>query len=226
MQLLLNPGHRRRRKKRAAASKRHRRALSPLQQKYFGKRRRKARSAARASTSTSRTIVIRRVRSNPSGGLLGELASIGTNAAIGAVSAVTVDAIMGQAARVLPAPMASRYGQDGNLNPVYFVTKAGLATALGVAGVMFLPRAARGFAARATEGALTVQGADLLRSVLPANLVLGYYNPARVASRNGRGLSRLGVYTNVRRLRGLRGSFNSGVGVDMNDTRVGEGPIQ
>jgi hypothetical protein len=225
MQLLLNPRRRRGKKKhhRRASSKR-RRPMSALQKKYFGARRTR-RVSRGVRVSSARSIVVRR---NPIGaGLLGQIAEVGTNAAIGAVSAVAIDALMGQAARALPAALASRYSQDGNLNAGYFATKAGLATALGVVGVMFLPRRARPFAARATEGALTVQGADLLRSVLPANLVLGYYNPARVAGR-GTGMSRLSAYTNVRRLpmRGLRGSFNSGPGVNIADTRVGEGPIQ
>ena len=220
MQLLLNPRRRGKKKRRAHAKRR--RPMSALQKKYFGKK-----STRRVSrgvrVSTARSIVVRR---NPIGaGLIGHIGEIGTNAAIGAVSAVAIDALMGQAARALPKGLAARYGDDGNLNPGYFATKAGLATALGVVGVMFLPRRVRSFAARATEGALTVQGADLLRSVLPANLVLGYYNPARVL-RGAR--SRLGAYQNVRRLplRGLRGTFSSGVGVDMADTRIGEGAVE
>lgn len=253
--LLLNPRSRRGRRRKAGARRRHRRSarkMSAKQLKFFGPRKRRAsrrRSVpmlanpsprrGRRRSRRSFAAVKRRFRRNPIssagirasvGGITGALG----RAAVGAAGAVVVDALMAQASRFLPVSASSRYTADGKMNPTYYGAKLGLALAVGVVGARFAPGRMRGIVARGVEGSLTVQGYDILRSMLPPAM-LGFYNPGRVTGGNMAGMrgrvGRIGAYVNARPLGRLAASFPagsafSGKGVSLSDVRVGEGAMQ
>jgi len=240
--LIVNPSRRRRRTKHRARS-RTRRKMSALQRKYFGggrKRRgkRRGRTITIAANPARRRSKRRSFRRNPIN--LGRMrASMGSvtgalkDAAVGAGGAILVDMGMAQAARFLPASLSMRYGADGSVNWGYHATKAALAVGLGVVGARFLPGRAKGLAARAAVGSLTVQAYDLGKSMLPAELTMGYYNPARVAglkrlaARGVGRVGRMGAYLPARGMGRMAASFpNGSMQYDYAiDSRVGEQPI-
>lgn len=211
LMLIGNP--RRRRKARKARSRRRgHRKMTAKQLKYFGPRR--ARRAAPAKRRRSRRSVIvaranpvrrrsrrsyagRRFRRNPIGGAqvrasLGSVMGVAKNAAVGAAGAIAVDAVMAQAARFMPASMSARYDAQGNMNWGYYAAKGAIAVGVGVLGAKFLPGSLKRFAARSTEGSFTVMAYEIMRSVIPANM-LGFYSPARTAGTVGR-MGRMGAY--------------------------------
>lgn len=253
--LLMNP--RRRRKKGARSHRKARRSARPmsaLQRKYFGggKRRHRRASSRRApiviqanpsprrrrhARRTARRSFRRNPIRMPSGSTLkaslGSITRMATSAAVQGAGAVAADVVMGYALKLMPdtmvAKVGSRYGTDGAVNPAYYGVKLGLATALGIGATMFLPGKMKGYAAKATEGALTVGAYEIFRLMLPANIALGYYSPARVA---GSGVpspaGRMGAYTG-RRLAGYGAgsaqSFPAFI-ARPSDARVGEAPVR
>lgn len=193
--LLINP----RRRRKAKANRRARRPMTALQLKYFGKRRRnpmsanphgrKRRRRPSASMSTSLHRSTRRARRTARnvgariGFSLPALTSAAKVAATGAVGAVAADVLMGQAGKILPATWMSRTNTDGSINWAYYGTKAAISVGMGVAAARLGGGRFGAFGKQAALGAITVQGYELLRMVLPADLVtLGYYNPGRIAT--------------------------------------------
>jgi hypothetical protein len=256
LQLVSNPRRRKRRAGSAHKRRKSHRRMTAKQLKYFGPR--KARRASRRTHRRSNRAVV--IHANPSrrrrsskrrsarrsfrrnpisiSALRPTMASVvrvAQNAAVGAVGAVGVDIAMAQAGRFLPASMSARYDAAGNMNYGYYLTKAGLAVALGIVGARFAPGRLKGIAARMTEGSLTVQGYDLLRSMLPASLTLGYYNPAAMADA-GSGLSRVSRLARLNRggvgkyvsLGRMGASFPAGSAFSGSsaEPRTGEGRVQ
>lgn len=97
-------------------------------------------------------------------------------ALIGAGGAVAVDALMGQANRVLPADWQSRHDAAGSLNWKYYLAKGALAIGLGVAGARYGGRY-RGAVLTMAQGSLMVQAYEILREYVPQDfLPLGFYS--------------------------------------------------
>jgi len=248
-QMLVLGNPRRRRAKRKATKRRGRRRMSALQLKYFGKGR-KRRASPKRRSRTRRTVTITRTnprrrrsrrsyRRNPVSvaGIRATLPGItraASNAVSGAAGAVVVDMAMGQASKILPANLTSRYNAAGGINWLYYASKAALAIGLGVAGQRLLPGRMKTLAARGAEGSLTVQAYEIMRVVIPADVVnMGYYNPARVVGQGMNGLrrvGRVGKYLSPPGVAGMRASFpagsafSSGQGGAVNEVRIGEGP--
>lgn len=236
--LIINPRRRRRRK--AKSRGRARRKMSALQLKYFGKRRHRPRRvrnrtitiAANPSRRRRRSSARRSFRRNPINGTalrltVNSVQSALGDAVTGAAGALAVDMAMGQAARILPLNMSAQYNADGSTNWLYHGTKAALAIALGVTGVRFLPGTMKRFAARATVGALTVQTYNLGRALLPPELTMGYYNPARIVN-NGMGrMGRMGRVGRVGYYPKGNASYSAGsaFALDEPSGRIGEGAI-
>lgn len=236
---VVNPSKRRRRRKLSA--RRHgRRKMTAKQLKYFGPRRKRrvrrnpsyapntAPNPRRRRRSAKRRAV-RRYRSNPIGAprfRMGYITQAVQDAAVGAGGALVTDLTMAQAARVLPANMTSRFSADGSINFGYYGVKLGIAIGLGFLGTQFLPGRLRKFAATGTAGALTVSAYELSRSMLPADLVLGYLTPGRNAGvarygRMGAYLKRPGMGAYLPNAQVPQGVMAYG-----NETRIGEGTIQ
>lgn len=201
--LLGNPKGRSRKKKKPSSAysptRRVVRKLSPLQKLYFGPSRYGTRAKVKRLQSVKRygkPAVARsfhalgftrnpKLRRNPIsvGSARAALAnpsvravsSIALNAAIGAAGAIGVDAIMGQASRILPASATARYSDAGGINPIYYGVKSLVAIGLGIAGVKFAPAALKNASARVAEGSLTVQAYEVMRAVIPPEVVaLGF----------------------------------------------------
>jgi hypothetical protein len=231
---VVNPSRRRRRRKSVSGKRRrHARKMTAKQLRYFGPRKGRVTRRRRSRTLTmspnprrrsrrSARRASRRFRRNPvgmprlrAGYITGALMDAGT----GALGAVATDLAMTQAAKALPPTLTSRNTADGAINFGYYGVKAAIAIALGMLGVQFLPARMRPFAAKGTAGALTVQGYELVRSMLPADLVLGYMTPARI------GGARMAAYMRTQRAlpapSGNMGAyFRAG-----SESRIGEGSI-
>lgn len=234
---VVNPSRRRRRRK-SARSRRRVRKMTAKQLLYFGprakrgthkKRRRRARTLFASNPrrrSRSRRSV-RRFRRNPAGMprfRAGYIMGAVQDAGIGAGGALVTDLAMAQAARALPDTMTSRFTGEGSINFGYYGVKAAIAIGLGFLGTQFLPGRMRGFAAKGTAGALTVQAYELARAMLPVDLVLGYMTPGHNAGVAR--MRRMGAY--VRRPSGI-GAYLPSPAMSYaaaNETRVGEGAIQ
>lgn len=108
-------------------------------------------------------------------GLFGHVMPMLKAGAIGAGGALTVDLAMGYIP--WPAAMVTRQNADGSTNYLYFASKAALAIALGTFGKKVFGRAAETMG----EGSLVVNLYDLFRTLMPAGLRLGYFNPAMIA---------------------------------------------
>ncbi len=244
--LLINP--RRRRKHRVRARKRRgARRMTAKQLKYFGPRKRRVSRSRRRSApaflanprkrkyrrrgrSVSRSA--RRIGGQIRASFGGITSSLKTGVTGGA-GAVVVDMAMGQAAQYLPATLTSRYSADGTLNYSYYATKAALAIGLGIVGQRYLPGNMKRLAATGAEGALVVMSYEILRSVLPANLTMGYFNPA-IVTQSGN-VTSMGKYLSQRPCMGkyLQGSASGANGSAWSDgsvgnmnMRVGEGTIR
>lgn len=253
MMLLGNPRRRRRKAGSRKRSRRGHRRMSAKQLKFFGPRKRRAPSRRRARRSVPAAMFAnptrrrrsrraassrRRYRRNPisfSGIRAGAVrlsasSIIGAvkGAAVGGVGAVGVDIAMGYASRVLPASLAGRYNAQGGMNAGYYIAKSALAIFLGVAGAKVLPGKLKSVAAKMTEGSLTVQAYEILRAMVPASVMLGYYNPARVTAGAGfLGKGRMGAYLPRARAMGRLGaSFPAGSMQNVGaETRIGEGNV-
>lgn len=229
---VVNPSRRRRRRKGARARRRGHRKMTAKQLMYFGPRKRRSR---RARTMYANPVgnprrrrygkrrASRRMRRNPVGAprfrapyIMGAV----QDAAIGAGGALVTDLTMAQVARFLPDTMTSRFGPDGAISFGYYGAKLGIAIGLGVLGTQFLPPRMRRMAATGTAGALTVQAYEIVRAMLPADLVLGYMTPGR----NALTRTRMSAYL-PRRL----GAYLPSPGAMQQaatEARVGEGAIQ
>lgn len=185
--LLINP-RRRRRAKRSSARRRGRK-MSALQMKYFGGHRARSNPRKRRRSSIRRSRArsySRRVRRSASrfgrsiGFSLPAVTSAMKTAAIGAGGAIAVDALMGQAARVLPTDWTSRLDASGSVNWKYYLAKGALAIGLGVAGARFGGRY-RGAVLTMAQGSLMVQAYEIAREFVPQDfLPLGYYTSGPV----------------------------------------------
>lgn len=232
---VVNPSRRRRRRK-ASARRRSRRGVRRMtakQLKYFGPRRsRRSRRAnpglspmlanPRRRRRSQRRAARRSFRRNPIGMprfRAGYIMGAAQDALVGAGGAVATDVAMAQVARFLPDTLTSRFNAEGGLNFGYYGVKAGIAVGLGMLGTQFLPGRWRGMAAKGAAGALTVQAYELVKGLLPANVVLGYMTPGRTAA-----LGRTGAY--VRR-RGVGAYLTARPSLmpAASETRVGEGAV-
>lgn len=115
--------------------------------------------------------------------------------AIGGAGAVLIDIGMAQAARFLPAPLATPMDMSGNVQYGYFGAKAGLALLVATYGGRIMPSA---IAEKMGEGALTVLAYQFMRPMVPA--AMGYFNPAptqRPVGRAGAYVSGAGAYASL-----------------------------
>jgi hypothetical protein len=179
--LLINPRKRRSKAKRAAPKRakrrtHHRRHAAPVVMANPAPRRRRSRlHAVKSRIKHAR----RKYKRNPSARFSSNLImGMAKTAAIGAAGAVVVDVAFGYAQSMLPTNMQTPVDATGSLNPLYFLAKGGLAVALGVLG-----HKATKHAGQMAEGSLTVSAYQILRSMVPASVNLGYVSPARPVGR-------------------------------------------
>ena len=171
--LLINP---RRRKTRRTAAKRTTRARrrNPIAQ---------ARAVARPMRRRRNPVaqMKRRVmrRRNPIGMTSGMMKMI-QDAFIGGAGSIAVDLAQGQINKFLPATLQTRPGTVGLGDGV----KAVMTVVLGRA----LNRTTRGLSMKMASGALTVQSAGIMKTLLGPMLgaQLGYYTPGMVTNMNNR----------------------------------------
>lgn len=118
-------------------------------------------------------------RRNPIGMTSGMMKMI-QEAFIGGAGSIAVDLAQGQINRYLPATLQTRPGAVGLGDGV----KAVLTVVLGRA----LNRTTRGLSMKMASGALTVQSAGIMRTLLGPTLGanLGYYTPGMVTNMNNR----------------------------------------
>lgn len=211
--MLVNPRKRRSRKanpkkRRSAKQVAATRRLVAFNRGTNPKRRR--RSAKRKSNPISYRAIARRSpmrsrrrRRNPIGeGFTGHnMMSLVKAGVWGAGGALTVDFAMGNLP--LPAEVLTRANPDGTTNFLYYGTKAVFALALGALGKRFLGHNAHVMA----EGSMVVNMYDLIRTLLPANLKLGYFSPAALATQ------KMGAYIPGRKLGAYVPGVNQGPGV-------------
>lgn len=183
-QLLLlsgNPKRRRSRKHRSAAQRAATRRMLAARFGHNPKKRRRAKAAGAAPKRRRRHhAVARRGRGRRRGFSLtrmggGNVMGMVKAGAIGGAGAVGVDILMGYAQAVLPASVTSRMNADGTMNYLYYAAKGAIAVGIGLYGNRILPA---GIAPRIAEGALTVMSYEILRTFVPANMTLGFFNPA------------------------------------------------
>lgn len=181
--LLINPRKRKTKTKarRAApkssgkpARRRTRRAAPVVVMTNPSPRHRRSRLAA---ARTRVRAVRRKYRRNPIApglsfnGILG----MAKDAAIGAGGALAVDIAFGYVKGMLPANMQTPVATGGGLNPLYYVAKGGLAVAIGAFG-----RKLTKHAPALAAGSLTVQAYEVMRSMVPMSINLGYASAGRV----------------------------------------------
>lgn len=215
--------------------------MSALQRQYFGNPRKRRRSrtisaapvAHRRRRRSARRTARRSFRRYSSGGMSFNVHSA-THAlklgAIGGAGAIAVDAAMAQASKFLPATMIARYNADGSLNLGYYAAKAALALGVGVLGARF-GGPLRGFAAAAAQGSYVVMSYEILRTLMPATVPLGYFNPAPAMGigADTNKVTNLGKYVTMKGMRGMAkylqgnpaGSMH--YGMPRNENRTGEG---
>lgn len=99
-------------------------------------------------------------------------------ALVGGAGSVAFDLAYGQIARFLPTMLQRTPGKVGLGDAV----KAVLTVALG----QVLAKPTRGYSQQMATGALTVQAAMMMRSLVPASMQLGYYSPARITQGTAR----------------------------------------
>lgn len=164
--LLINP---RRRKTRRTAVKRNPIAQARAVARPARRRRNPARAMARR--------VMR--RRNPIGMTSGMMKMI-QDAFIGGAGSIAVDLAQGQINKFLPATLQTRPGTVGLGDGV----KAVMTVVLGRA----LNRTTRGLSMKMASGALTVQSAGIMKTLLGPMLgaQLGYYTPGMVTNMNNR----------------------------------------
>jgi len=170
--LLINP---RRRKARRTAAKRTTRAR---RRNPIAAARAVARPRRRNPVAAMKRRVMRR-RRNPIGMSSGMMKMI-QDAFIGGAGSIAVDLVQGQVNRFLPATLQTRPGTVGLGDGV----KAVLTVVLGRA----LSGYTRGLSTKMAAGALTVQSAGIMRTLLGPTLGanLGYYTPGMVTNMSNR----------------------------------------
>jgi hypothetical protein len=213
--LLINP-----RKRRAGIKRRKTAQRSTVSAKRVTRRRRSASGYAANPISQVRRRVrnriakahhkIRRRRRNPIGGVnMQGIVPMIKRAAIGGAGAVAMDALMTQVNKFMPASL-----QGGHVG---LAVQAVLSVALGKG----LSRATKGVSETMAVGALTVQAADLVRSLtsgMTGMSGMGYAVPAAVA----RGTARVSP---IVRMAGVGAYTRSGTGSPLLNayTRSGTG---
>lgn len=181
--LLINP---RRRAKRATAKRRVVRRANPVAAAPKRKvhRRRNPIGLGRVAHAVKR-------RRNPislGGGAKGIMRQL-QGAFVGGAGSVAVDVIMGQVNGYLPASMQRTPGAIG----VGDAVKMGITIALG----RLLRKPTKGMSDELAAGALTVQAAEIIRSVVPASMTMGgvgYGSPARIVQGTNRVTPNMGAY--------------------------------
>lgn len=182
--LLINPRRRRASPKRKSAKRRTgarrrrnpiagRPARMPISRRSPSRRRRR--------NPIANLRIGRRRRRNPIslGGLNSKsLMSMLTDAAIGGAGALTMDVLMGQINGFLPASFQTSPSTVGLGDAV----KAGITALLGQA----LSKTTKGLSRKMAMGALTVQAAEIMASLLPASMTVGYLSPARIVNGQAR----------------------------------------
>jgi len=172
--------------------KRHRRRMSAKQRRYFGGGRKRRHYSKRRRRNPIRIVRVHRRRHyskrrhysrarrrNPSFRSIGRgVMPKVKDAAIGAAGALAVDVIMGYASSMLPATLTNPVSATGGLNPLYTLTKGGLAVLLGTFGRKLIGANAE----RMAEGSLTVTLYNALKTFMPAGLTLGYMNPGFIGA--------------------------------------------
>lgn len=176
--LLLNPRRRRAAKRKAKPANKS--AATPRRR---AKRRATPISAAplrrRARARRKNPITARR-RRNPirAGGTAGRsILSQLKAAAVGGAGAVGVELLMGYVSPMLPESLRRQAGKIG----VGDAVKAGLTVMLGSIVGKRVP-----IVREMAAGALVVQAASMIRTLLPSSMSLGYYSPARLVPGNAR----------------------------------------
>lgn len=200
--LLINPRKRRTAAKKRPAAKRAKRKTTARRVGYspnplpVSKVKRRVRRAAVAAKRS-----VRRRRNPISMGSLNmrSISAMFKDALIGGAGAVSVDVLMTQVNKFLPASLQATSTPGANQ-----AIKAGLTAVLGVA----LSKTTKGLSQKAAAGALAVQMADLVRYALnkyapgtvPAVAGVGYASPAYIVPGSSRispaiGMSRRGSST-------------------------------
>lgn len=200
-----NPGKKRRSAKQRAATRRlvaFNRGTNPVRRRR-SRRRSNPISYRAIRRSAPKSLRRHRRRRNPIGeGFTGHnLMSLVKTGVWGAGGALATDFAMGNLP--LPANVVTRTNADGTTNFLYYGTKAVFALALGALGKRFLGHNAHVMA----EGSMIVNMYDLIRTLLPASLKLGYFSPAALASQQ------MGAYIPGRRLSAYIPGTNQGPGV-------------
>lgn len=166
--LLINP----RRRRKTTARKTRARRRNPIAA---------ARAVARPRRRNPARAMARRVmrRRNPIGMTSGMMKMI-QDAFIGGAGSIAVDLAQGQINKFLPATLQTRPGTVGLGDGV----KAVMTVVLGRA----LNRTTRGLSMKMASGALTVQSAGIMKTLLGPMLgaQLGYYTPGMVTNMNNR----------------------------------------
>lgn len=171
--LLINPRKRRTRRASAKRSSARRRNPMPMAARPVARPRRRNPIAA-----MKRRVMRRR---NPIGMTSGMMRMV-QDAFIGGAGSIAVDLVQGQVNKFLPATLQTRAGTVGLGDGV----KAVLTVVLGRA----LSGYTRGLSTKMAQGALTVQSAGIMKTLLGPTLGanLGYYTPGYVTN----GTSRVG----------------------------------
>lgn len=183
--LLINPRRRRksttkRRSKRAGSTRRRRRnPIGPSRSSTMSISGRRRRSRRRNPISVRR--LVGRRRRNPirlAGLSSGSLIAMLKDAAIGGAGAVAMDAIMGQLNGFLPASFQTNKTTIG----VGDAVKAAITALLG----QVLSKPTKGLSRKMAAGSLTVQAYDILSSLVPTGMTMGYASPARIIQGSAR----------------------------------------
>lgn len=214
LQLISNPARRRGRSKKRSGAKR--RSTTHLRKFQFKSNPRRRRQLGFVSAPSRRRLAS--VRS----GIALNAKSIGNalmNGAIAGAGAIAVDLAMGQANKILPLSATSRFTADGKINVSYYGAKGAIALAAGLAGQAFLPSGMKRYAITAAEGALAVMSYEIMKTAIPSEWALGYFNPAPVLDAK---VTQLNAYQSTRRApAGLRGMAGMNAYVRTQSRRLG-----
>jgi hypothetical protein len=167
--LLINPRKRAKRTARKTTAKRRRNPIAAVA-RHAPKRRRNPIGLARVARRRRNPISISR------SGIMREV----QEALIGGAGALAVDVLMGQINGYIPASMQRVAGKVGIGDAV----KMAITIALGQA----LNKPTKGMSRKFATGALICQSRDILASLVPSTMTLGFASPARIV----RGTQRVG----------------------------------
>lgn len=188
--MLVNPAKRRRasapKRRKVTTRRRRRNPIEALSRAPARRRRRNPIARVAAVGRRRRRNPIARVsrrriarRRNPIGGLnTSTLIAMFKDGAIGGAGAIGMDLIMGQLNAYLPITFQTVPGLPGVGDGV----KAVLTALLGQG----LSRKTGGLSRKMAEGALAVQAHDIMKTLLPASMAVGYYTPAALVNGSGR----------------------------------------